>query len=84
MKFKVNMPRNPDGYGAYLVQKFAKSIIFRAILPYLVVVNETPALNYSHIMSAILFTSPAPIVKIMSPGDAIFLISSAISESLGT
>jgi len=36
MKFKIKIHHNPDGYGGFLVQKFAKRHYFRAILPYLV------------------------------------------------
>jgi len=39
MKFKIKIHHNPDGYGGFLVRKFAKRHCFKAILPYLVVAN---------------------------------------------
>ena len=41
MKFKAKTAHNPDGYGLFLTQKLAKKMIFRTILPCLVVANAT-------------------------------------------
>ena len=37
MKFKAKTAHNPDGYGLFLTQKFAKKMIFRTLLLCLVV-----------------------------------------------